>query len=116
MPRVILSLGVEGAISLGIMLCFGGIGSGIGPIIARIWTGDSDKPLRQSISLGYIIGAVGLAATAPLASLTTVVIGGFIRSVGGGISWVFSTQLLPSTLSKRNKGKNLRYRVCTFLH
>lgn len=98
-------IGIDGAFSLGIMLCLGGVGSGIGPIVARYWTGDSDKPLRQSISLGYLIGSVGLAVTAPLSSLTTVVLGGFIRSVGGGIAWVFSTQLLLQRAPNEIRGR-----------
>ena len=87
-------IGVGGAISLGLMYCINGVGSGIGPILARHWTGDRDKPLRISISIGYLIGAVGLVVTAPLFGLIEVLIGGFIRSIGGGIAWVFSTQLL----------------------
>ncbi len=87
-------IGVGGAISLGLMYCINGVGSGIGPILARHWTGDRDKPLRISISIGYLIGALGLMVTAPLFGLVEVLIGGFIRSIGGGIAWVFSTQLL----------------------
>lgn len=98
-------IGIDGAISLGIMFCLGGIGSGFGPIIARVWTGDSDKPLRQCISLGYLIGSIGLAVSAPLISLTTVVIGGFIRSFGAGIAWVFSTQLLLQRAPNEIRGR-----------
>lgn len=98
-------VGKDGAISLGLMLCMGGVGSGLGPIIARYWTGDQDKPLRQSISLGYLIGAAGLAITAPLVSLLTVVFGGFVRSVGGGIAWVFSTQLLLQNAPNEIRGR-----------
>ncbi len=87
-------IGVGGAISLGLMYCVNGVGSGIGPILARHWTGDRDKPLRVSISIGYLIGAVGLMIAAPLFGLVEVLIGGFVRSIGGGIAWVFSTQLL----------------------
>ena len=36
-------IGVGGAISLGLMYCVNGIGSGIGPILARRWTGDRDQ-------------------------------------------------------------------------
>ena len=99
------NIGIDGAISLGLMYCMGGVGSGIGPIVARYWTGDSDKPLRRSISLGYLIGSVGLAVAAPLLSLTTVVVGGFIRSVGGGIAWVFSTQLLLQRAPNEIRGR-----------
>ena len=98
-------IGIDGAISLGLMFCMGGIGSGIGPIAARYWTGDRDRPLRQSISLGYLIGSIGLAITAPLLSLPIVLLGGFVRSVGGGIAWVFSTQLLLQRAPNEIRGR-----------
>ena len=98
-------IGKGGAISLGLMYCMNGVGSGIGPIVARYWTGDRDKPLRRSISLGYLIGSVGLAIAAPLLSLPIVVLGGFVRSVGGGIAWVFSTQLLLQLAPNEIRGR-----------
>ncbi len=101
----IFIVGIDGAISLGLMYCMGGVGSGIGPIVTRIWTGDRDKPLRRSISLGYMIGAVGLLIAAPLLSLPIFVFGGFVRSVGGGIAWVFSTQLLLQRAPNEIRGR-----------
>ena len=98
-------IGVGGAISLGLMYCVNGIGSGIGPILARRWTGDRDKPLRISISLGYLIGVLGFAIVAPLFGLVEVLIGGFIRSIGGGIAWVFSTQLLLQRAPNEIRGR-----------
>ena len=98
-------IGVGGAISLGLMYCMNGIGSGIGPILARHWTGDRDRPLRVSISLGYLIGTLGLAIAAPLFGLVEVLIGGFIRSIGGGIAWVFSTQLLLQRAPNEIRGR-----------
>ncbi len=98
-------IGVGGAISLGLMYCINGVGSGIGPILARHWTGDRDKPLRISISIGYLIGAFGLVVTAPLLGLVEVLIGGFFRSIGGGIAWVFSTQLLLQRAPNEIRGR-----------
>ena len=98
-------IGIDGAISLGLMYCMGGVGSGIGPIVARFWTGDRNIPLRRSISLGYLIGAVGLAIAAPLLSFPVFVFGGFVRSVGGGIAWVFSTQLLLQNAPNEIRGR-----------
>ena len=98
-------IGVGGAISLGLMYGMNGIGSGVGPILARRWTGDQDRLLRRSISLGYLIGAFGLAITAPLFNLPTVLIGGFFRSIGGGIAWVFSTQLLLQSAPNQIRGR-----------
>jgi len=98
-------IGVGGAISLGLIYGVNGVGSGLGPILARRWTGDQDKLLRRSINLGYLIGAFGMLTTAPLFNLETVLIGGFVRSIGGGIVWVFSTQLLLQNAPNEIRGR-----------
>ena len=98
-------IGVGGALSLGMMYCMNGIGSGIGPILARRWTGDRDKPLRVSISIGYVIASIGIAIMAPVSALGTVLFGGFVRSIGGGITWVFSTQLLLQRAPNEIRGR-----------
>ncbi len=90
----IFVIGNSGGISLGLMLGMGGIGTGVGPIIARHFTGDRDRPLRYVIILGYLMGAVGLAIVAPMVHFGWVLLGVTLRGIGGGIVWVFSTQLL----------------------
>ena len=98
-------IGVGGAIGLGLMYCINGVGSGIGPILARHWTGDRDSAIRASIGLGYIIAAAGIIIIAPLFSFATVLLGGLIRSIGGGIVWVFSTQLLLQRVPNEIRGR-----------
>ena len=98
-------IGVGGALSLGMIYCINGIGSGIGPIFARRWTGDRDKPLRISITLGYLIAVIGIAIMAPLFNFETVLFGGLVRSIGGGIVWVFSTQLLLQRAPNEIRGR-----------
>ena len=98
-------IGVGGAISLGMMYSASGVGSSIGPLLARRWTGDRDKPLRISISLGYVIAAVGIAILATLFNFQTVLIGVIVRSVGLGIVWVFSTLLLLQNTPNEIRGR-----------
>ena len=98
-------IGVGGALSLGMIYCINGIGSGIGPILARRWTGDRDTPLRISITLGYLIAVVGIAIMAPLLNFGVVLLGGLVRSIGGGIVWVFSTQLLLQRAPNEIRGR-----------
>ena len=43
--------------------------------------------------------------TAPLFNLETVLLGGFVRSIGGGIVWVFSTQLLLQNAPNEIRGR-----------
>lgn len=87
-------IGQEGGISLGLMFAVAGVGTGIGPMLVRYVTGDEPARLRWAIAVGYLAGGVGLLLTAPLASFGLVLIGTMLRSFGGGLIWVFSTQLL----------------------
>ena len=106
-------IGVGGAISLGMMYCMNGVGSGIGPILARTFgLVIETKPLRGSISLGYLIAVIGIVIMAPLFNFEIVLLAGFVRSVGGGIIWVFFNTIAASTRTKRNPRTYLWDRVC----
>ena len=98
-------IGENGGTSLGLLYAFAGIGTGVGPILARIFTGDRDRPLRNALTISYLIGVIGLALTAPLASFALVLLGTFIRSLGGGINWTFSTQLLLEGVPDKVRGR-----------
>nr|WP_290668454.1 MFS transporter [Ardenticatena sp.] len=98
-------IGEGGSTSLGLMYAVVGIGTGIGPIIARIFTGDREWPLRWAIFVSYLFSAIGLLLIAPLGAFWGVLIGMLLRGVGGGIGWVFSTQLLLDLLPDRVRGR-----------
>lgn len=97
--------GEGGSTGLGIIYAIVGIGTGIGPIGARKFTGDRDKPMRIAIASAFLIGSIGLAITAPLPSFSVVLIGSFLRGFGGGLIWVFSTQILLQLLPNRVRGR-----------
>ena len=98
-------IGIGGGISLGLMFGINGVGTGIGPILARRLTGDRDRSLRVAILIGYLIGALGLAITGSLINFGTVLFGTLLRGVGGGIIWVFSTQLLLQLVPGHIRGR-----------
>ncbi|MCB9157195.1 MAG: MFS transporter [Caldilineaceae bacterium] len=101
----VFTYGEGGGISLGLMFALAGVGTGIGPIVARYFSGDDNKRLRWFIALGYIIGGLGLLFTAPLPNFATVLIGTALRGIGGGIIWVFSTQLLMQLVPGHVRGR-----------
>jgi len=105
LAQQVFVLGENGGTSLGLLYAFAGIGTGVGPILARKFTGDQDRYLRLALTISYGIGMVGLAMTAPLASFAWVLMGTFVRSVGGGINWTFSTQLLLEWAPDRVRGR-----------
>ena len=98
-------IGENGGTSLGLLYAFAGIGTGVGPILARVFTGDRDRPLRNALTISYLIGVIGLALTAPLASFALVLLGPFVRMLGGGINWTFSTQLLLEWVPDKVRGR-----------
>jgi MFS family permease len=103
--KEIFEIGDGGGISLGWMYMSVGIGTGIGPIIARRFTGDRYEAMRWAIILGYAIAAIGLAITATLQSFPIILIGAFLRGIGVGINWVFSAQLLLQLVPNRVRGR-----------
>lgn len=101
----IFVIGEGGGIGLGIIYTAVGIGSGLGPILARRFTGDDEIKLRRAIAWGYLISAIGLGMAATLQSFGLVLVGGLLRAFGSGINWVFSTQLLLMLLPERVRGR-----------
>lgn len=101
----IFTIGKGGGISLGLMFGLAGIGTGIGPMFARYLTGDDNRRLRWGIAAGYLIGGVGLLISAPLLNLGLFLVGTLIRGIGGGIIWVFATQLLMQVVPGPIRGR-----------
>ena len=82
-----------------------GVGSGLGPILARKLTGDDPQSLKEAIAYGYLIAIAGIIVTAPLLSLETVLLGSLVRSIGSGVIWVFSTHLLLQMVPDEVRGR-----------
>lgn len=82
-----------------------GVGSGVGPILMRWISGDEDRRLRIAIAVAYVVATIGMIIKAPLLGFTIFVIGGFIRGMGSGVVWVFSTQLLLQTVPNQVRGR-----------
>jgi MFS family permease len=110
----VFPIGEGGGISLGLMFGIAGVGTGIGPIVARRFTGDRGRPLRVAILLGYLLSSLGLLVTAPLFNFETVLVGILFRGIGGGMIWVFSTQLLLQSVPNLFRGRVFSTEFATF--
>ncbi len=98
-------IGEGGGTSLGLMYAVVGIGTGLGPILARRLTGDRVRSLRMAVAVGFALGAAGLLLIAPLSSFGWVLVGSLLRGVGSGMIWVFSTQLLLQLAPAKVRGR-----------
>ena len=98
-------IGEGGSTGLGIMYAVVGLGTGLGPIGARKFTGDRDRGMRIAIAVAFVVSTIGLAMVAPLPSFGIMLTGSFLRGFGGGLAWVFSTQILLQLLPNRVRGR-----------
>jgi MFS family permease len=101
----IFPIGQGGSISLGLMYAISGVGSGFGPIVARMFTGDRIPSMRVAIFWGYFISIAGFWIISLLYSFPVVLLGGFVRSFGSGIVWVYSTTLLLKLVPNEVRGR-----------
>ncbi len=99
------SIGEGGGISMGLFFGIAGIGTGVGPLIARRITGDDDGKMRWAIVIGWLISGVGMWTVSTLGAFWLVLFGTFLRGFGGGIIWVFSTQLLLQLVPGEVRGR-----------
>ncbi len=103
--RQTFPLGAGGAMTLGLIYTVTGIGTGVGPVLARAWLGDEATRLRWGIALGFasLSGGVLILATAP--NLEIFLLGGFVRTLGSGTLWVFSSALLQLSAPDAFRGR-----------
>lgn len=98
-------IGKGGGAGLGLMFATIGVGTGVGPLVARRFSGDAERAQRLVITLAFLTIAGGLVIIAPLASFEVVLLGTLVRGFGGGTVWVFSTQLLLQNVPDHVRGR-----------
>ena len=61
----VFTVGQGGGTSLGLMFGLTGVGSGLGPILARKLTGEDPRSLKEAIAYGYVLAIAGIIVTSP---------------------------------------------------
>jgi hypothetical protein len=82
-----------------------GIGTAVGPIIARRISGERNKHLQTSIGVAFLIGGTFYIAFGGATSFIFALIVLGIAHTGGSILWVFSTVLLQRTVEDNFRGR-----------
>jgi hypothetical protein len=82
-----------------------GVGTGVGPILARRLFGGSDRALLRQILCGYFIGACGYAIFAPLHSFPLAIAAIVLAHCGGSTLWVASTTGWQSKVDDSFRGR-----------
>jgi len=103
--RNIFPLGVDGALSIGLLYAARGVGAAIGPLLVRRLGGDGAKFLRRAIGPSIVLTGVGYMLVSGAPSLLLAALGVMIAHIGGSTQWVFSTSLLQMNVPNRLQGR-----------
>jgi MFS family permease len=93
------------ATGIGVLFTARGIGTAIGPIVARRWAGETRKQMQYAIGIAFLIGGVFYIAFGVSRSFVLALLFLAIAHTGGSILWVFSTVLLQREVEDKFRGR-----------
>lgn len=103
--RHVFPLGVNGALSIGLLYAARGVGAGVGPIIAQRFGGESVLFLRRMIGPSFLLSTLGYLIMSGSPYLWLALVAAVIAHMGGSIEWVYSTALLQIKVPLRLQGR-----------
>ena len=103
--KQVFPLGRGAAVSIGFFMTARGIGTAIGPILARHFGGDSGRFLRRSIGPSMMVSSAGLLLLGAVPSIWMALAVVTLGHLGGSIAWVFSTVLLQLAAPDEFRGR-----------
>jgi len=101
----IFPVGKDAAGGIGVLFAARGIGTAVGPIVARRLSGEGNRRMQASIGIAFLIAGVFymLFGSAVSFIFALVVLG--IAHCGGSILWVFSTVILQRAVADNFRGR-----------
>ncbi len=101
----IFPIGKDASVGIGVLFAARGIGTAVGPIVARRIAGEGKKRLEASIGIAFLIGGVFYFAFGASTSFVFALVVLGIAHTGGSILWVFSTVLLQRGVEDNFRGR-----------
>jgi MFS family permease len=101
----IFPVGKSAATGIGVLFAARGIGTAIGPIVARRMAGEGNRSMQVTIGIAFLIGGIFYALFGSAQSFVFALIVLGIAHMGGSILWVFSTVLLQRSVEDNFRGR-----------
>ncbi len=101
----IFPVGKSAATGIGVLFAARGIGTAVGPIVARWFAGEGTKAMQAAIGISFLIGGVFYIFFGRAQSFVLALIVLGIAHTGGSILWVFSTVLLQRGVEDHFRGR-----------
>lgn len=101
----VFPVGSSPATGIGVLFAARGIGTAVGPIVARRISGEGKNRMQTSIGIAFLIaGAFYIVFGAATSFMVALIVLG-IAHCGGSILWVFSTVLLQRAVDDKFRGR-----------
>jgi len=101
----IFPVGRGAATGIGVLFAARGIGTAVGPIVARRIAGEGRARMQASIGIAFLIGGAFYVAFGTATSFLFALLVLGLAHTGGSILWVFSTVLLQRGVEDRFRGR-----------
>jgi MFS family permease len=101
----VFPVGGKTATGIGVLFTARGIGTAVGPIVARRWAGETRKQMQNAIGIAFLIGGVFYVAFGVSRNFLLALLFLAIAHTGGSILWVFSTVLLQREVEDQFRGR-----------
>ena len=101
----IFPVGRSTATGIGVLFAARGIGTAVGPIVARRIAGESRGRMQVSIGISFLIGGIFYIAFGSSTSFIFALFALGLAHTGGSILWVFSTVLLQRGVEDAFRGR-----------
>jgi hypothetical protein len=101
----IFPVGRNAATGIGVLFAARGIGTAVGPIVARRISGEGKKQMQVTIGVAFLIGGAFYMAFGWATSFVVALIVLGLAHTGGSILWVFSTVLLQRGVEDTFRGR-----------
>jgi predicted MFS family arabinose efflux permease len=101
----IFPVGKGAAGGIGVLFAARGIGTAIGPIVARRLAGEGERRMQVTIGIAFLIGGVFYIAFGSATGLAFALIVLGLAHCGGSILWVFSTVMLQRWVVDSFRGR-----------
>ena len=101
----IFPVGKDAAGGIGVLFAARGIGTAVGPIVARRISAESDRRMQASIGISFVIAGIFYSAFGSATSFVFALVVLGIAHCGGSILWVFSTVMLQRSVEDSFRGR-----------
>ncbi|HEX2269282.1 MAG TPA: MFS transporter, partial [Pyrinomonadaceae bacterium] len=101
----VFPVGNSPATGIGVLFAARGIGTAVGPIVARRIAGEGQRRMQTSIGISFLIGGIFYALFGASTSFVFALIVLGIAHCGGSILWVFSTVMLQRVVEDNFRGR-----------